>query len=113
MVMANRSKVVHIMLNFIKNAAEAMSGNNGGRVLAIEIGQSGTSVFVKTIDAGVGIEEKALGQIFSYGFTTKEDGHGFGLNTCKKFMDEMGGEISVESDGAGKGACFTVTFPVG
>ena len=102
------------MLNFIKNAAEAMSGNDGERLLTLEVGQDdGKGVYVKTIDTGAGIEKEALEKMFSYGFTTKEEGHGFGLNTCKKFIDEMGGEISVESDGVGKGAVFMVRFPVG
>jgi signal transduction histidine kinase len=63
-------------------------------------------------DNGVGIEKENLSNIFSYGYTNKENGHGFGLHSCALFAKEMGGSLEVTSAGADKGATFTLTLPV-
>ena len=112
-VQAKRSKLIHILLNFIKNAGEAMQENDpDNRVLEIEVGDDREiGKYIKIIDNGSGIRKEDMDKLFSYGFTTKEDGHGFGLNTCARFMEEMGGRIHAESEGEGKGAAFYIIFP--
>lgn len=60
---------------------------------------------------GVGIAPENIDRIFSYGFTTKKKGHGFGLHTCAIDAKTMGGSLTVESDGLGKGATFILIFP--
>jgi signal transduction histidine kinase len=62
-------------------------------------------------DNGVGIAEENLNRIFSQGFTTRKDGHGFGLHSGANFAKELGGSLSVHSDGLGKGAVFTLVLP--
>ncbi|CAM2067595.1 Histidine kinase [Sulfidibacter corallicola] len=109
-------KLVHVLTNLIKNAKEAMQGNdaqNKVQHLSIKmekIEDNMVQVFVQ--DNGVGIAHENLEKIFNHGFTTKANGHGFGLHTCANFMTEMGGDLSVQSDGPGKGATFVVTFPL-
>jgi signal transduction histidine kinase len=62
-------------------------------------------------DNGVGIAPENLSRIFAHGFTTKKDGHGFGLHSSALTAEEMGGALSVQSEGVGKGATFTLELP--
>jgi len=56
------------------------------------------SVTISVIDNGVGIPPENLTRIFSYGFTTRKNGHGFGLHSGALAAKEMGGSLSVHSD---------------
>ena len=62
-------------------------------------------------DNGIGIPPENLTRIFNHGFTTKKDGHGFGLHSGANAAKEMGGSLTARSDGAGKGAEFTLELP--
>jgi signal transduction histidine kinase len=61
---------------------------------------------------GVGIPAGNLTRIFGHGFTTRADGHGFGLHSAANAAREMKGTLSVHSDGPGRGARFTLDLPV-
>jgi len=63
-------------------------------------------------DNGVGIERENLTQIFSHGFTTRENGHGFGLHSGALAAKELGGSLTVNSDGPGTGATFVLELPI-
>jgi signal transduction histidine kinase len=52
-----------------------------------------------------------LTRIFAHGFTTRVDGHGFGLHSAANAAREMKGSITVQSDGPGKGATFVLEMP--
>ncbi len=69
-------------------------------------------VRIEVIDNGVGIAKENLTRIFSYGFTTKKDGHGFGLHSSALAAKEMGGSLTAHSEGPGKGATFTLELPL-
>ena len=62
-------------------------------------------------DNGVGIPAENLTRIFGHGFTTRKDGHGFGLHSGAIAAREMGGELRIESAGPGQGASFTLQLP--
>ena len=62
-------------------------------------------------DNGVGIAADHLTRIFSHGFTTKTEGHGFGLHSAANAAREMSGSLSFHSDGPNKGAAFTLELP--
>jgi signal transduction histidine kinase len=53
-----------------------------------------------------------MARLFSHGFTTRKDGHGFGLHSCALAAQEMGGSLTVRSDGVGQGATFILDIPV-
>ena len=53
-----------------------------------------------------------LTRIFAHGFTTRKDGHGFGLHSGALVAKELGGALRAESDGPGRGAAFTLELPV-
>jgi signal transduction histidine kinase len=60
----------------------------------------------------MGIAPENLSRIFIHGFTTKGDGHGFGLHISALAAREMGGTLTVKSDGPGSGALFTLELPL-
>ncbi|WP_164663031.1 ATP-binding protein, partial [Pseudomonas viridiflava] len=47
-----------------------------------------------------------------HGFTTRKEGHGFGLHSCALAAVEMNGQLTAHSDGPGLGAMFTLTIPM-
>jgi len=59
----------------------------------------------------MGIAQEMLTRIFQYGFTTREEGHGFGLHSSALAAQEMGGSLTVHSEGPGRGATFTLELP--
>ena len=63
------------------------------------------------IDNGGGIAPENLTKIFAYGFTTHDEGHGFGLHSAANAAKEMGGSLAASSDGPGQGATFTLELP--
>ena len=69
------------------------------------------NVSITVRDNGVGIAPENLTRIFGHGFTTKKDGHGFGLHSGALAAKQMNGSLSVYSDGLGKGASFTLELP--
>ena len=60
----------------------------------------------------MGIPQENLTRIFNHGFTTRKDGHGFGLHSGALAAKEMGGTLRVHSDGPGRGATFTLELPI-
>lgn len=109
-VVADRSSVVQILINLITNACVAMNEvPSARRNLLIKIGPpSGKHVPVAVTDNGSGIASHQLVSIFSYGFTTRPEGHGFGLHNSANIARLNGGSLHVASDGPGKGATFTL-----
>jgi signal transduction histidine kinase len=63
-------------------------------------------------DSGIGIAPEHLSKMFTRGFTTKKDGNGIGLHSSIAAFQDMGGSMQVHSDGVGRGAMFTLIFPV-
>jgi C4-dicarboxylate-specific signal transduction histidine kinase len=72
---------------------------------------SAPKLIIKVQDNGIGISHENLPQIFSFGFTTKERGHGLGLHMSVLNAKDMGGSLEVESEGIGKGASFKLIIP--
>jgi signal transduction histidine kinase len=68
-------------------------------------------VKIQVIDQGVGIPPENLTRIFAHGFTTRRNGHGFGLHSSALAVRELGGSLEVCSEGLGKGAIFTLVLP--
>jgi signal transduction histidine kinase len=77
----------------------------------IEAAQGGKVQFA-VIDNGVGIHASHLARVFSHGFTTRQDGHGFGLHSAVNAAREMQGNLTASSDGPGKGSTFTLELPL-
>jgi amino acid transporter/signal transduction histidine kinase len=111
MVLGDKHKVLQILINLIGNAQQAMV-DAPTRRLSIGLANSATGAVQLTIqDTGCGIPAENLTRIFNHGFTTKPDGHGFGLHASVLAAGEMKGCLTASSDGPGKGALFTLTMP--
>jgi PAS domain S-box-containing protein len=113
LVRVDRHKVLQILINLLRNAKYAMDAQRGHakRLVARISLASPDRVRISIVDSGVGIAPEHLTRIFSHGFTTKKDGHGFGLHSGANAAKEMGGTLTAHSDGPGKGAEFTLELP--
>lgn len=79
--------------------------------MTVRISDGNRRVRISVIDNGVGIPPENLTRIFAHGFTIRKNGHGFGLHSGAIAAKELGGSLSAESDGAGKGATFILELP--
>lgn len=109
-----RHKLLEILVNLIQNARQAMNTSEvTERVLTLRTRAVGDDrVQLEIADTGCGIDEAHLVEVFNYGFTTKQDGHGFGLHAAANAATEIGGSLHAASDGPGRGATFTVEIPL-
>ena len=111
-VQIEKARLLQILVNLIKNAKESvLSSESVDRRVTLRIRDLGERVQYSVIDTGLGIDPSMLMSIFSHGFTTKSDGHGFGLHASANFAREMGGELRVHSEGIGSGAAFIIELP--
>jgi signal transduction histidine kinase len=110
----DKHKVLQILVNLIRNAKYAMdSANRRDKRLTVAIANTpNNAVQISVADNGIGIPAENLTRIFSHGFTTKRDGHGFGLHSGAIAAREMGGSLVARSDGAGHGATFVLELPL-
>lgn len=110
--LVDRARVMQILVNLIRNAAQAMASVEGDRTLTLTLACTGQSIRVEVSDTGVGIPAENLTRIFAHGFTTREGGHGFGLHSSALSARQMGGALEVKSEGVGAGATFTLELPL-
>ncbi|MEW6304581.1 MAG: DAHL domain-containing protein [Verrucomicrobiota bacterium] len=110
----DKHKVLQILVNLIRNAKHACDdAGRSDKQLIVRVAKNGNGcVKIAVSDNGVGIPPENLIRIFSHGFTTRKDGHGFGLHSGALAAKEMGGSLSVHSDGPGLGATFTLELPI-
>jgi PAS domain S-box-containing protein len=112
-VHVQRQKAVQVLVNLVRNACDALkeSGRPDKRlVLGLRRGPNGC-VQLSVRDNGVGIKSENMVRIFEFGFTTKPNGHGFGLHSSALAAKELGGALLAQSDGPGQGATFTLELP--
>jgi signal transduction histidine kinase len=108
-----KHKVLQILVNLIINARQACEQvAEAQKTLTVRIAQVDDRVKISISDNGMGIQPENMQRIFSHGFTTRKEGHGFGLHSSFLAAQELGGELSVHSDGPGCGATFTLALPV-
>jgi hypothetical protein len=112
-VTLEKHKVLQILVNVMRNAKYACDeSGRRDKQMKIAITNGHDRVRIVVADNGVGIPRENLSQIFAHGFTTRKDGHGFGLHSGALAAKELGGTLTAESDGPGRGATFTLDLPV-
>jgi signal transduction histidine kinase len=113
-VTIERHKVLQIMVNLMRNAKEALDKADGReKKMILRVERCGEDRFaVSVIDNGIGIGEETMKKLFQHGFTTRKEGHGFGLHSGALAAKEMGGALTVTSAGEGSGATFRLELPV-
>lgn len=112
-VRASRHKVLEILVNLIGNAKQAVDETGRpDKNITILVNLAGDNAQIVVRDNGVGIPQENLQRIFSFGFTTKVAGHGFGLHSSAVAAQEMDGSLTARSEGKGKGAEFILELPI-
>jgi signal transduction histidine kinase len=113
-IAADKHQILQILLNLLRNAKQAITQGDEERgvirVCIRRLGENRISLAVE--DTGLGLPPENLTRIFAHGFTTKVDGHGFGLHSCALAASQMGGSLRAESRGLGHGATFTLELPL-
>jgi C4-dicarboxylate-specific signal transduction histidine kinase len=112
-IMVDKHKILQILVNLICNAKNACDESSSReRLLTVRVNTEDERLRISVIDNGVGIPKENLTRIFNHGFTTRKDGHGFGLHSGALAAREMGGALQAHSEGLGKGAEFTLALPL-
>lgn len=111
---SDKHQILQILLNILRNAKQAI--NDAGkpeRLIRVRIRRHGDDrVRIEVRDSGIGLAHENLTRIFAHGFTTKSDGHGFGLHSGALAAKQLGGTLWAESEGPGLGATFTLELPL-
>jgi signal transduction histidine kinase len=111
-VRLDKHKVMQILINLIGNAKQAMDAMpEGQRHLLVRLSAEKDWVRIQVTDSGVGIAPEVREKLFTHGFTTRKEGHGFGLHASALAAKMLGGTLSLESEGPGLGATATLEIP--
>ena len=110
----DRHRLIEILVNLLQNAIRACERNGlGGREVTVRILSAGPDrVRIEVADNGMGIPPENLTRIFAQGFTTRKNGHGFGLHSGALAAKQLRGALTATSEGHGKGAVFTLELPI-
>ena len=116
LLLLDKHLVLQILVNLIGNAKHAMDGvPDRLHQITLRTQICGPAdrprLRIRVEDNGEGVAPESLARLFTHGFTTRKNGHGFGLHSCALAAKEMQGSISAQSDGPGQGAVFTLELP--
>jgi signal transduction histidine kinase len=113
-VQVDRHKLLQILLNLLSNARQALlESGRADKHLTIRVERSAAErLRIAVADNGVGIAPEVAPRLFTQGFTTKKDGHGFGLHISALAAAEMDASLSCSSEGRDQGATFTIDLPI-
>jgi signal transduction histidine kinase len=116
-VLVDQHQLLQILVNLLRNAKQAMRQQvvQDSHELKLSVKYQDdheASVVVTIQDSGIGIAPEHLPSLFTRGFTTKTEGNGIGLHSSSLAIQNMGGSMHVQSEGVGRGATFTLIFPV-
>ena len=113
-ILLDRHKLLQILLNLLSNARHALlDSERADKRLAIRVLKPAEDrLCIQVSDNGVGISPEGLTRLFTQGFTTKKNGHGFGLHISALAATEMEGSLTGSSAGPGQGATFTIELPL-
>lgn len=109
----DRHKLMQILVNLIRNAKDSLVESKVEKpTILITVQKESDFILIQVDDNGLGMDEEVLAKLFSFGFTTKKDGHGFGLHSCSIEAKNLGGSLTATSKGKGQGACFSLKLPL-
>lgn len=112
-IVVEKHKILQILINLLRNAKYACEASpRTDKQVVISIANRPGGVRIAVTDNGIGIHPDHMTRIFSHGFTTKKDGHGFGLHSGALAARDLGGALRVASAGLGHGATFTLELPL-
>ena len=108
----DRVQIQQVLVNLVRNAAEAMTGAADSRLVISTRAAADGMIEVEVADSGPGLPEEVLAKLFLPFITTKATGMGVGLSLCRSIIESHGGEISAANPATG-GAVFRFTVPAG
>ena len=112
-IRTDRHKLLEILVNLIQNGRQALVEKLPEEaVLELSAGVESDRLNIEVRDNGIGIAPENLVKVFHHGFTTKKNGHGFGLHAAANAAKELGGRLTVQSEGPGCGAAFSISLPL-
>lgn len=112
-IVVDKHRVLQILINLLRNARQAcVESTSVAKRVTVGIARTTVGIAISVADTGVGIAPENLTRIFNHGFTTRSGGHGFGLHSGAVAAIEIGGSLTVRSEGLGHGATFTLTLPL-
>lgn len=107
----DKHKVLQILINFCNNALESVMLQAPPRKLTLRAYRQDQKGVLEVSDNGQGFSPEEQARLFTHGFTTKPQGHGFGLHNSALAAQELGGKTSAASPGKGQGATFRLELP--
>ena len=110
-LVTDRHKVLQVLVNLIVNASESIREHQGSGTVSLRTKIVSGFLRIEVQDSGAGISRDDLAKIFHHGFSTKPEGHGFGLHASALAAQQLGGTLSASSDGPQRGATFTLSLP--
>jgi signal transduction histidine kinase len=110
-ILVDADQIAQLLLNLLNNAADAIAetDRDDGRI-GVKTLMCDGDVCLRITDNGGGIPDDVRDQLFRCQLTTKERGHGYGLVTCARILENHRGKITIDST-VGKGSTFTLCFP--
>jgi len=112
LVNIDKHQVLQVLVNLIRNGKRACQDSERiDKQVTVRVAHRDGQIKISVSDNGIGIPPENLTRIFNHGFTTRADGHGFGLHSGALAAKQMGGALIAHSDGPGKGATFTLELP--
>ena len=101
-VEAHPARLQQILANLLNNAADAVRDNEPqSKTIKVSAQSTGDNLVIRVADQGGGIPEEFLAKIFEERFTTKVDGHGFGLAACRQIVDEYSWSLTAQNQDEG------------
>ena len=111
-VQADPLQIQQILLNFFKNAQDAMQTvPPGEQHIRIELEQTDGWAWIHVRDYGIGMSDAQLQRLFEPFYTTKDEGLGLGLSICKSIAEAHGGQLQGQRPADGPGMVFSLSLP--
>ncbi len=113
-VTIDKHRLLQIFVSIIDNAQQALTESpNEPKILTISTRRTDSKkIRIEITDNGIGIKPEDRTKIFKQGFTTKPEGHGFGLHSCMLTAKDLHGSINVQSKGINQGTTVTLELPL-
>lgn len=110
-MLMDRTQLIRIITNLVKNATQAITDENQNPTVVISVSEENSIVKIEVKDNGIGISDENKMYVFEPKFTTKNSGMGLGLGIIKKIIENYNGTITFESE-ENSGTTFTVLLPI-
>jgi ligand-binding sensor domain-containing protein/signal transduction histidine kinase len=109
-IKGDRTRLMQLLLNLLKNSVDAMEGMDGGKTITIEVRRQQQDLLIRIRDSGHGFDEQTAGKLLVRGFSTKPSAGGVGLYQCRTILESHNGMLDLSSEGPERGCLAVVTF---